>query len=73
MKKIPKEELIELIMELDIKYREVLLTFFELTETTHSDSEEIFQKIGISYRKYLELKQKGLFDNSLEVQVLKAG
>lgn len=61
MKKIPKEELIELIMELDIKYREVLLTFFELTETTHSDSEEIFQKIGISYRKYLELKQKGLF------------
>lgn len=61
MKRIPKEELLELIMELDIKYRGLLLSLFELTEEKYTSKEEIYQKNGINYKKYLELKQKGLF------------
>ena len=61
IKQMPKEELIELIMQLNIKYKEVLLLFFELADNIYTSREEIYQKLGIKYKKYQELKQKGLF------------
>lgn len=61
IQQLPKEEFDELIMELDIRYRNVLLSYFEINGDNSTNHKNISQKLGITYRKYLELKQKGLF------------
>ena len=60
MKYFKKEELIEFIMLLDVKYRDSLLSHFELNGYTNMTNEEKSRKLGISLGKYQELKRKGL-------------
>lgn len=60
MKQMPQEQLLELINNLDVKYREILISYFEFSGYTNMTNEEKSQKIGIGYKKYLELKHRGL-------------
>ena len=62
MKQLPKEELLELIMCVDIKYREVLLSYFEINQKLDLSNKEKSKQLGIAHKKFLELKRKGVLN-----------
>ena len=61
LQQLPQEELAALIMELDVRYRNIMLSYLEINDDTAINHKNTYQKLGISYKKYLEFKQKGLF------------
>lgn len=62
MKQLPKEELLELIMCVNIKYREALLLYFEINQNTDLSNKEKSEQLGITHKRFLELKRKGLLN-----------